>query len=354
MSMEMMFFPLIAKNYPLQQPDKLLHQLLHDESFSGWVHQTDASAMAYWDAWIVQHPEHRAMVEDAARMVRGIPFAVRQLPEHEIQQAWLDLRYRLPAATPSHRMLSRRVWLRVVAGVAILLLAGALAWWITSEALTETTYATSYGETKAYTLPDGSQVILNAHSQLTYRELTHPKPVREVFLEGEAFFSVVHRGQYQPLPFVVHTSDLAVQVLGTKFNVNTRRGRTQVVLDAGQVELQLPSEEKTAMQPGELVEYKAEDAKMRKQIVDTELFIAWRERRLKFDDTPLAEVALLLEENYGVTIAFDDPQLGRKRVTGEISAREVDTILTALSTLFTISIQRSGDRIHISEQHVTS
>ncbi len=86
--------------------------------------------------------------------------------------------------------------------------------------------------------------------------------------------------------------------------------------------------------------------------MDTELFIAWRNRQLKFDDTPLAEVALVLEENYGVDIRFDATALRTKRVTGEISAREIDTILNALSKLFTISIRRSGDTIHISEQRI--
>ena len=225
---------------------------------------------------------------------------------------------------------------------------GGLGWWTWQINQRTPTYTTSYGEMQENVLPDGSRVTLNAHSRLTYQAQTHP-PVREVYLEGEAFFSVVHQGENQPVPFVVRTRDLTVQVLGTKFNVNTRRGRTQVVLDDGRVKLKLPTDETTDMLPGELAEYQARDLQVRKETVDTKLFTVWRDHKLRFDDTPLTEVALRLEENYGVTVTFDDPQLGSKRVTGEISARELDTILVALSKLFAISIQRSDSTIHIAE-----
>ena len=309
------------------------------------MHRTDPSAVAYWDHWLAQHPEQRTTVDEASRMVRGISFAPQQLPASQVDASWRDLQRRLPTASTAYQW----KWLRVAA-VLVVVLTGLLGgWWAREANPSRIAYATSYGETREYELPDGSRVTLNAHSQLTYELVSHPQPEREVYLDGEAFFSVVHLAGHAPTPFVVRTRDLAVQVLGTEFNVNTRRGRTQVVLDDGRVELQLPTDEKTNLQPGELAEYRATDQQVRKETVDTKLFTVWRDRKLKFDDTPLAEVALLLEENYGVEVQFDDPQLRTKRVTGEISARELDTIITALSKLFSITVQRSGDTIHIAE-----
>ena len=331
----------------------LLNQLLHDESFFQWVHRTDPSAVAHWETWIAQHPEHHTIVAEAAQIVRGIPFASRSLSEAQVHHAWLDLQQRLSVTENVHHnqpIRRSRTWLPRAAVVTLALLAGALVWWIMARTPAQSVYTTAYGETRDYQLPDGSLVTLNAHSQVTYQEQTHPEPVREVWLEGEAFFRVVHQERNQPIPFVVHTPDLMVQVLGTAFNVNTRRGRTQVVLDAGSVALQLPSEKTAMMQPGELVEYTAQKAILHQEAVKTKRYTAWRERRLTFDDTPLSEVALVLEENYGVKVIFDTPALRNKRVTGEISANNIDTILKALSTLFAISVQRSGDtvRIHVS------
>lgn len=337
----------------MSSSDELLNQLLHDESFFRWVHRADPQATARWDTWLAEHPEHRATVEDAARMLRGIAFVPKRLPEAHLHQEWTRLQARLPELAESPQPIHRRTWLRAAAVAAILLVSGALAWWGIAHQPTKTTYATDYGETLDITLPDGSRATLNANSELVYWETNEPRRSRKVQLTGEAFFDVIHREASQSIPFIVRTPDLLVQVLGTEFNVNTRRGRTQVVLDGGRVELQLPTEERAAMLPGELVEYQAAQDEVHRATVNTELFIAWRNRRLKFDDTPLAEVAQRLEENYGVSVRFDEPLLRRKRVTGEVSARELDTILLALSRLFDISVQRSGNTVRIARHYVS-
>jgi ferric-dicitrate binding protein FerR (iron transport regulator) len=332
--------------------DQLLDHLLHDESFFRWVHRTDPEAVDRWEAWLAQHPEHRTTVADAARMVRGIPFAPRHLSENAVHQAWLELQTRLPQSkgrqhTLAKRPMGRRNWLRVAVAAALVGLVGTLAWWNARLGEKPVVYATAYGETRTVVLPDGSEVMLNANSRVRYQAPTGRRPRREVWLEGEAFFKIVPLEQPTSVPFVVYTPDLRVQVRGTQFNVNTRRGRTQVVLNEGSVALQLPSDEVTALRPGELAEFAAPEARLHKATVDTERFTAWRDRRLTFDDTPLSEVALTLEENYGVRVVFDDPALRAKRVTGEISAQKIDTILKALSTLFSIAVERSGNTVRI-------
>ncbi len=330
--------------------DQLLNQLLLDESFSRWVHQTDPVAVTQWEAWLAEYPEHQDTVTEAARVVRGIPFAPRRLPEGHVHRAWVDLQTRLPNTfrliNPSSDKTNRRLWLRAAA-IFLVFIAGALVWWNAQPDADQLTYGTAFGETQTIQLPDGSEVVLNANSRVTYRAQSRPSHRREVWLEGEAFFRVVHQEYPAPVPFVVHTPDLRVQVLGTEFNVNTRRGRTQVVLDKGSISLQLPSEETTALNPGELAEYTAQSPQVHKQTVDPARFTAWRDQRLTFDDTPLSEVALMLEENYGVRVVFDSPALHTKRVTGEISARNIDTILKALSTLFSISVKQSDNTVRI-------
>ncbi len=316
------------------------------------MHRTDPVAVERWEVWRAQHPEHHKTVADATRMVRGVPFAPRTLSDERVHRAWLDLQSRLPHSEGrqplrAKRPMVRRNWLRGAAAVALLGLVGGLAWWNAASDEQSAHYATTYGETRTVLLPDGSEVMLNANSRMRYQAPTDRRPRREVWLEGEAFFKVVHLDQPTPVPFLVHTPDLQVQVLGTAFNVNTRRGRTQVVLDQGSVALQLPSEETTSLQPGELAEYTVQAPQVHKETVDPKRFTAWRDRRLTFDDTPLSEVALILEENYGVRVVFDDPALRNRRVTGEISAQKIDTILKALSTLFSISVERSGNTVHI-------
>lgn len=64
-------------------------------------------------------------------------------------------------------------------------------------------------------LPDGTDVWLNAGTTIRY-PISFMKGKREIILDGEAYFEVVHN---EKCPFVVHTYAMDVEVLGTKFNV---------------------------------------------------------------------------------------------------------------------------------------
>ncbi len=72
--------------------------------------------------------------------------------------------------------------------------------------------------------------------QLTYDRRFPENPVREVWIRGEAFFRVASKKSGgRKVPFVVHTHELDVQVLGTAFNVANRRGRVDIALEHGSV-----------------------------------------------------------------------------------------------------------------------
>ena len=83
-------------------------------------------------------------------------------------------------------------------------------------------------------LPDGSKVWLNNFTKIKYP--LDFSVTREVFVEGEAYFEVVHHNNDQ---FTVNTKDLSVEVLGTKFNVSayTEDTETSVVLSEGKVKI---------------------------------------------------------------------------------------------------------------------
>ena len=72
------------------------------------------------------------------------------------------------------------------------------------------------GDKATIELPDGTNVVLNSASQLSYLNNFGEK-VRRVQLNGEAYFKVAHDEKH---PFVVQIGDLEVKVLGTSFNVS--------------------------------------------------------------------------------------------------------------------------------------
>ena len=94
-------------------------------------------------------------------------------------------------------------------------------------------------------LPDGSNVWLNAGTTMQY-PVSFMTDKREVILDGEAYFEVAHN---EKSPFVVHTSTLDVEVLGTKFNVEAYSARKifETSLMEGRVKVKLPHDEKNSV-----------------------------------------------------------------------------------------------------------
>nr|WP_281380759.1 FecR domain-containing protein [Rhabdobacter roseus] len=206
------------------------------------------------------------------------------------------------------------------------------------------TERTAFGQMKEITLPDGSRVKLNANSVLTYSQRWPDEGAREVDLQGEAFFTVQHTANHQS--FIVHSEGAEVVVLGTTFNVNNRRGKTQVALETGKVRVQVPAlETYRTLAPGEMLEYEPTRRELTSQVVDISRFTSWQQQELKFHQATLARVAQTLEDQFGLQVSIPDPALAQRTFTGSLPMNDVEVFLESLSTLFDMKISRSGQRV---------
>jgi ferric-dicitrate binding protein FerR (iron transport regulator) len=206
------------------------------------------------------------------------------------------------------------------------------------------TYATGYGMTRNLILEDGSEVTLNANSKLKVpRDM---KGDRHVWLQGEAFFSVTKK--IDKVRFFVHTENVNVEVLGTKFNVNSRHEKTTVVLNEGSVKLtsNLPSINKPLMMtPGEMASLAKEDLAFTKKNVKPEQYNAWQNNVLVFSDASLSTVARSIEDYYGVEVVIDNPELANRQLTGTMPNNDLGIVLKSLSASLKISIERVENKI---------
>lgn len=209
------------------------------------------------------------------------------------------------------------------------------------------TYVTSYGMTKNILLEDGSEVTLNANSTLKVPKDLIENPSREVWLEGEGFFSIAKKPNH--VRFLVHANNVNVEVLGTKFNVNNRRGNTEVVLSEGSVRLtsDLHKKENAVlyMKPGEMVSLSPRDTTFKRKVVVPEKYSAWQSNKLVFEDTPLYEVAQKLEDYYGVQIVIQDKTIADRQLTGTLPNNDLGIVLKSLSASHNLSIQREENQI---------
>lgn len=206
-------------------------------------------------------------------------------------------------------------------------------------------HKTGFAETKEIRLPDGSLVSLNSNSQITHASDWSEDKDREVFLEGEAFFEVTHTKNNQR--FLVETSSsVSVEVLGTRFNVNNRHEKTEVVLRSGKVKLNINDSEHIDMNPGERLSYSEKTREVKKVAVDPEIYTAWKNKQLIFNESSLAEIASVLEDNYGYQVRFQDPGLKQLQFTGTVPTDKLEVLLSMLSKAFGIKIEEK-DKILI-------
>lgn len=334
-----------------------------DADFRAWVQQPTPETDAFWRRFAAAHPELQATMEDAAWAIEHFTIRPHTLPDASRQRIWAtlsqhyDQRYTPDAAddeTPVRQLpVWRQSWFRVAASLTGALLVG-LGWYALNVPRRHT-IETAYTETKQITLPDGSTVTLNRNSSLTYTDnWTADKP-REVWVSGEAFFSVHrHAAPAATTPtrpsdvFIVHTDLTNVEVLGTQFDVNTRRGKTRVVLNEGKVKLTGPgAREGLLMQPGDLVEVSPSTTDIQKRRVDVDSYDAWRDGQLRFDQTPVRDIITGLEDTYGWTISLRRPDLAAQTFTATVPADNPDLLLSLLTQSFGLHIHRRGSVVTI-------
>ena len=329
-----------------------LDDLILDPAFIKWVKkpiQEDGRICIEW-----------ASLSDAnsniIREAREIILELAKDNDTPLQQELADLWDRIVTTNDAFDLRQKRQigltaflrsWQLVAAVITALLVVSSLAILSLDG---ENEFETSYGQNKNIQLPDGSIVVLNANSTVTYSSKWDKDQPREIWLKGEAFFSVKHTSNSQK--FIVHTNDLDVQVLGTKFNVNTRRENTQVILNSGKVKLYLASaaDRVVDMKPGEMVNFSKKAEHLEKQTVRASKYSAWVEKKLVFEDASMKEIAQVLEDTYGLKVKFLDPELLKLTFTGTIDSGNIDLLFTILQKTFNISIIKKEDTITIDSK----
>lgn len=248
------------------------------------------------------------------------------------------------------------VWVKPItwAMAAVIALFLTVTFVLTKDILLYHTYETAYGEIRMLQLQDGSRVTLNANSSLKVPRLGFGKINREVFLEGEAEFSVTHTIDNQR--FLVQTPNrLQVEVLGTEFLVDARAKGTKVVLSKGKVQLNALQNNATepkpvTMLPGDVVLVDTKGKMDIKSSQPVEMHTAWKEKRFIFLNTSLREIADRINETYGVQVVIVDTTLANRTISGAYKADNADELLSALSQLLDIQLSKRKGIIILSDK----
>lgn len=230
------------------------------------------------------------------------------------------------------------------------------------------------GSTSRVELPDGSMVWLNAGSKLTYTK-DFGKEIREVTLSGEAYFDVT---KMKEKPFIIHTADINIRVLGTAFNVRAypedKKTETSLIRGSIEVTINKRPNDKIILSPSEklVVEndrvvaregnVRAVDVpvvsavplvavnKLRYSPLDSSVEeMAWMDNRLIFRDEPFGELALRMERRYDVKISIGNEELKEIKLNGIFDQESVTQSLEALKEMIpALRYDKRGNQIFIN------
>ena len=343
----------MAKNF--NEPE----DLLSDESFLAWYFKKPGKEQEQWDSWMSSHPEQAQLVQQAISLLEATRLQELPLPLQQIASAEKRLFSQIdtlpeavsaivapvipdPGATGAAKVLPlfNRRRRMVAASVAILLTAGLIITAIRSSK--GTAIKTSFGEIARRQLPDGTEVMMDANSSISFAG-NWQEGDREVWMNGEAFFHV--RRTRENSRFVVHLDHADVIVTGTKFNVINRHGAENILLDEGSVILRSSSGKELQLSPGEFVDLRGK--LWEKKAVQRDSLMAWKEQKLVFDGTPLRELVTIINDHYGVHIKLADSSIGDQTISAILPNNNLEVLLRSLEATAEFDISKDGDQIII-------
>jgi transmembrane sensor len=353
--------------------------------------EASAAELQELENLITEHPEWQYAIQNLGDLWNHKPTQDFTLEEdaymlhlHRMSEMNIpigDIIERTPIAE-KRRVLMKWYW--AAAAVLVIVIAGMFFFWkngtgkespVAAKEVNEIT--TRPGSKSKVLLPDGTTVLLNAGSRLTYNK-DYGKELREVSLTGEGFFDVTRN---KDVPFIIHTSDINIKVLGTVFNVKAypEDKKTETSLIRGSIEVTIknrpndkiilsPSEKLVVengdldhekIQPKEKVLYK-EDAhraevvplisvnKLKYNPADSAVAeTQWIENKLVFRDQSFGELALNMERWYDVDIEIRDELLIRERLTGIFENETILQALEALKISIPFRYEQTGNKIII-------
>lgn len=321
-----------------------LADFIDNPGFVQWVITPEPASTLFWESVQRDYPEKVPVIAAARELVLSLRFQQEHLPPVEQESLWNAIE--IQAKLHQKPGLTIPLWLRSLAAILILgLLGTGLFFYMQQQKLM---FSTAYGQVKTFTLPDGSVVTLNANTKLYYPKKWNAEQIREVWIEGEAFFKVNHLHQQGIVKngerFIVHAEKLSIEVLGTTFNVNNRRGKIKVALLTGKVALQAQGVAQLKLQPGELAEYEEKQGNIHKKKIEASEYVSWKSNQLNFNNTPLTEVLQLIEDNYGYKTVMKDVSLGNKKLSGSFYFSSEDALFKAIAASLGIVIEKNTAR----------
>lgn len=296
--------------------------------------QYDDTFLARWLANELTAEELREFEssEDFAKYAQIVDTLERaEVPEFEVEanlQATLDkLKVEEIDSTSKKKVIT--LWSYAVAASVIILFT-VYNFFLSGS---ETTYSTQFAEKTQFELPDGSQVDLNADSEVTFNT-SDWSDNRALNLNGEAFFKVKKGSK-----FTVNTNQGNVSVLGTQFTVNARENLYHVICYEGKVLVVTQQKDSITLTKG--MAFLLNQGEPKEYTLESQA-PHWINNESSYKEMPINVVLDELERQFGITISGKEnlkPALFTGRFSHEDATLAVQTVFMAMEIPYTTDAQ---------------
>lgn len=308
----------------------------HDEFLSRWLAgELSETERRDFDRWLEKNPGKRSQFERLER-IWSETGSLRLRPA-DVDAAWTKVRSRMPSPLIGrHRIHPIWRWATAAAVVLITLLS---YWMLTRPIMVEV--VTLRGETRTVTLPDRSEVTLNAESRIQYDQNGFDDH-RFVTLRGEALFNVTT----STAPFIVESRGIETRVLGTSFNICARDDRVEVACFTGKVSvypMKVPTRA-IELTPGFATQVVARDSLSVPYAIDLKRRAGWIHGRLFFEQSPLNEVFADISRQLNIQIVCPLTDL---TFTGMVEVEKPERAIEMICLTAGLRYRRDNDSVYV-------
>jgi len=293
-------------------------------SISSWKTQSEANADLFAKAKLIW------LESDTAH------FEANNVTDFNADAAWNKVERKIAKPQTSIRKLP--LFMRVAAIVAVCMTVGYLVF-TQFNSPNQLVEVNTSDKAQEIVLKDGSEVELNQSSTLVYSD-NQKRKTREVELKGEAFFNITKDSLR---PFIIHTQELDIKVLGTSFNVDAKtQDSVEVQVETGVVELGYKNQ-KIKLVAGETGVFYQGLGKLIKRESRVVVSQFWRNRKLTFKRTELIEIVETLNRLYEVNIRVDESTEQHRKINVRFEDQDIDLILDILSSTLNLKIEKADN-----------
>uniref|UniRef100_UPI003EBBAF7F FecR family protein n=1 Tax=Cellulophaga fucicola TaxID=76595 RepID=UPI003EBBAF7F len=201
-------------------------------------------------------------------------------------------------------------------------------------------------------LSDGTEIYINSGSVIKFPSAIIPGKLRQVELEGEAFFKVAKNREDA---FVVRTKGISTEVFGTQFNVSSYGGDSfaKVVLLEGSVGVfsgkdRFNEKEDHYLKPNQMAVYQNDIEGIDVREVTAEDYIAWVDGALLFKNESFENIMKKLERHYNIEIDVAYEDIKNEKFTGYFDIESIENVLNTFKENTPFSFQLNDNKLTIN------